>query len=177
MLAEKYKNETVSVLKKELAISNPMAVPKVIKVIVNMGVAEARDDRSLIDLFSSELETITGQKPFLCPARRSISGFKLRKGQIIGLKVTLRGRRMYDFLERLFNLVLPRLRDFRGLSAVKFDQAGNYSIGLPEQAVFPEIDIDKVKKIKSLQVTIVTNTSDKARAKTLLRHLGLPFSD
>lgn len=176
MLAEKYKKEIVSTLKKELKIENPMAIPKVAKVVVNMGIAEAKDDRSLIDLFSSELETITGQKPFLCPARRSISGFKLRKGQVIGLKVTLRGKRMYAFLERLFNLVLPRLRDFRGLSPDKFDQAGNYNIGLPEQTVFPEIDIDKVKKIKGLQVTIVTNTKDKVKAKALLKHLGLPFS-
>jgi len=176
MLTEKYKKEIVPALKKQLAIKNPMAVPKVEKVVVNMGIAEAKDDRSLIDMFSAELETITGQKPSLCSAKKSISGFKLRKGQIIGLKVTLRGRRMYDFLERLFGLVLPRLRDFRGLSPEKFDQSANYSIGLPEQTVFPEIDIDKVKRIKSLQATIVTSTKSKEAATALLKLMGLPFS-
>jgi len=177
MLIEKYKKEIIPALKKELAIGNLMAVPKVDKVVINMGIAEAKDDRSLIDLFSGELEVITGQKAVACSAKKSISGFKLRKGQIIGLKVTLRGKRMYDFLERLFSLVLPRLRDFRGFSPKKFDQAGNYSIGLPEQIVFPEIDIDKVKKIKSLQVTIVTNTKEEKEAVALLKMMGLPFSN
>jgi len=176
MLVDKYKKEIAADLKKELAIKNVMEIPKVDKVVVNMGIAEAKDDRSLIDLFSGELEVITGQKPVACSAKKSISGFKLRKGQIIGLKVTLRGKRMYDSLERLFGLVLPRLRDFRGLSPKKFDQSGNYNIGLPEQTVFPEIDIDKIKKIKSLQVTIVTSTKDEKEAASLLKMLGLPFS-
>ena len=176
MLIEKYKKEIIPALKKELAIENIMKTPKVNKVVVNMGIAEAKDDRSLIDLFSGELEVITGQKPATCSAKKSISGFKLRKGQIIGLKVTLRGKKMYDFLERLFSLVLPRIRDFRGLSLKKFDQSGNYSIGLPEQTVFPEKDIDKIKRIKSLQVTIVTSTKEKNEAAALLRMMGLPFS-
>jgi len=177
MLIERYKNEIIPALKKELDLQNPMSIPKVKKVVVNMGIAEAKEDKQLIEEYSSELAKITGQKPSICKAKRSISSFKLRQGEPIGLKVTLRGRRMYDFLERLFNLAFPRVRDFRGFSRKQLDKEGNYSIGITEQIVFPEIEIDKIKKSKGLQVTIVTNTTDPKAAVTLLKLMGLPFSD
>jgi len=177
MLQEKYKKEIVPVLKKELGIKNILALPRVEKIIVNMGVAEAKDDKGILNQYIEELAQITGQRPVPCQAKKSISGFKLRKGEVIGLKITLRGKRMYFFLERLLNLALPRLRDFRGLSRTQFDQSGNYTIGLSEQTVFPEIDIDKVKKIKGFQVTIVTSAKNQKEAELLLKLLGVPFVD
>lgn len=176
MLMEKYQKEIVPLLKKKLGIDNDLAVPRVEKVVINMGVADAKDDRQLLEQFCQELAAITGQKPVVCRAKKSISGFKLRKGEPIGLKVTLRGKRMYHFLARLFHLALPRLRDFRGLSEDQFDREANFHLGLPEQTVFPEIDLDKVKKIKGFQVTIVTSTKDRKAARLLLSLLGLPFA-
>jgi len=176
MLFQKYRTEIIPELKKKLGIKNTLALPRVEKVVVNMRVAEGKDDQGAIDQAAEDLKLITGQKPRVCRARMSVSGFKLRKGDPIGLKVTLRGKRMYDFLERVFLLVLPRLRDFHGLSAKKFDQKGNFSFSLKEQTVFPEIDIDKVKVIRGLQVTIVVSNADVEKSKVLLASLGLPFA-
>ena len=177
MLKEEWQEKIVPELKKRLGVANDLAVPRVEKVVVNMGVGEAKDNPQLLEAWMKDLALITGQKPKICRARKSVSGFKLRKNEPVGLKVTLRGKRMYDFLERLFKLVLPRLRDFRGLSEKSFDTQANFNIGLPDQLVFPEIDIDKVKKPKGLQITIVTSTQEKEKAKVLLSLLGLPFSD
>lgn len=176
MLAQRFKKEIVPELKKRLGLKNDLAVPRVEKVVINMGVGEAKDNQQLLEEWMEELALITGQRPVICRARKSVSGFKVRKNDPIGLKVTLRGKRMYDFLEKLFNLVLPRLRDFRGLSLKSFDKQGNFSIGIPDQLVFPEIDVDKVKKQKGMQITIVTTTDDVEKAKILLELMGLPFA-
>ncbi|MFH1561589.1 MAG: 50S ribosomal protein L5 [Patescibacteria group bacterium] len=175
MLFEDYQKILLK-LKDELKVANFWAVPRVSKVVVNMRVADGKDDASAITDAKEELRLIVGQQPRVCPARRSISGFKLRQGSPIGLKATLRGKRMMDFLERLFNLVLPRLRDFRGLPLKGFDQAGNFNIGFRDQSVFPEVDLDKIKKTLGLQVTIVTSTKSQPEAVALLKSLGLPFA-
>lgn len=177
MLFQKYKSEIVPKLQEKLGINNPLALPRVVKVVINMRVPEGKENKQMIDEAIEELKLITGQKPRVCRAKKSVSGFKLRKGDPIGLKVTLRGKRMYDFLEKLFFLVLPRLRDFKGLSVNQFDSSGNFNIGLREQTIFPEINIDKIKKVRGLQVSIVTNTQDKEKAKILLEVLGLPFAE
>ncbi len=176
MLFQNYKTEIVPKLKKKLGIKNPLALPRVIKVVINMRVPEGKENKQAVAEAIEELKLITGQHPKVCRARKSVSGFKLRKGDPIGLKVTLRGKRMYDFLEKLFFLVLPRLRDFKGLSLSQFDGQGNFNIGLREQTIFPEINLDKIKKTRGLQVTIVTNTQDQEKAKILLEVLGLPFA-
>lgn len=176
MLFQKYKSEIIPKLQEKLGIENPLALPRVVKVVVNMRVPEGKENKQVVDEAAEELRLITGQKPRVCRAKKSVSGFKLRKGDPIGLKVTLRGKRMYDFLEKLFFLVLPRLRDFKGLSVKQFDGSGNFNIGLREQTVFPEINVDKVKKTRGLQATIVTNTQDEEKAKVLLEVLGLPFA-
>lgn len=176
MLFQNYKSEIIPRLQEKLGIKNPLALPRVVKVVVSMRVSEGKESKQILDQAAEELKLITGQKAKVCRARQSVSGFKLRKGDPIGLKVTLRGKRMYDFLEKLFFLVLPRLRDFRGLSIKQFDGNGNFNIGLREQVVFPEIDIDKIKKVRGLQVTIVTNTRDEEKARVLLAVLGLPFA-
>lgn len=175
MLFEDYQKILLK-LKDDLKIGNFWAVPRVTKVVVNMRVADGKDDASAIEEAKSELRLIVGQEPKVCQARRSVAGFKLRRGAPIGLKATLRGRRMMDFLERLFNLVLPRLRDFRGLPLRGFDQGGNFNIGLRDQSVFPEVDLDKIKKSRGLQVTIVTSTRSQPEAIALLKGLGLPFA-
>lgn len=176
MLAQRFKEEIIPELKKRLNLKNDLAVPRVEKVVINMGVGEAKDNQQLLEGWMEELALITGQRPVICRARKSVSGFKVRKNDPIGLKVTLRGKRMYDFLERLFNLVLPRLRDFRGLPMKSFDEQGNFNIGIPDQLVFPEIDVDEVKKQKGMQITIVTTTDDIEKAKVLLELMGLPFA-
>lgn len=175
MLYQQYKQEIVPELKKELDKQNYLALPRVQKVVINMRVPEGKEDRGAIEGPEKQLKEITGQQPKLCRAKQSISDFKLTQGDPIGLQVTLRGKRMYDFLERLFKLVLPRLKDFRGLSKDQFDGQGNYNIGLEEQTVFPEVNVDKIDKVRGLQVTIVTNTRDDKEAEILLRNLGLPF--
>lgn len=174
-LKEKYQQKIVPGLAKELGLDNVLAVPKMEKIIVNIGLKEALDDKKIIDTVSQELMVITGQKPKITRARQSIAGFKLRAGQPIGLAVTLRDQRMYAFFEKLVKIVLPRLRDFQGLSLKSFDGRGNYSLGLPEQIVFPEIDYAKVDKIRGLEVTIVTNAKTDEKAKRLLTLLGMPF--
>jgi len=175
MLSKNWKKEIKAGLQKKLEIKNPMMVPQLERVIVHMGIASEKDDQALIDELVEQMGLITGQKPRICKAKQAIAGFKLRQGEIVGLKVTLRQKRMYDFIEVLFRLVFPRLRDFRGLPESKFDAQANYSLGLPEQTVFPGISMEKIKRIKGVEVTLVTSTQNKLWAKELLLALGLPF--
>lgn len=173
-LEEKYQ-QIIPSLQKKLGVKSPLAVPKIIKVVINVGIKEAKDDKKVIENVSEQLAAITGQKPKLCRAKKSIAGFKLGKGQPIGLCVTLRKGRAFDFLEKLFKIVLPRVRDFGGVSPKGFDGQGNYSLGITEQTVFPEIDFAKIEKVRGLQVTIVTNSRNDQEAKMLLEELGMPF--
>jgi len=175
-LLEKYRKEIVPELKKELGVKSVMAVPRVVKVVVSVGLKEAKDDKKIIDVVGEQLEIITGQKPKLTRAKRSIAGFKLGKGQPIGLVVTLRGERAFAFLEKLFKIVLPRVRDFSGVSPYGFDGQGNYSLGISEQIVFSEIDFSKIDKVRGLEITIVTSAKNDEEAKLLLIKLGMPFA-
>ena len=170
-----YNQEVVEKLKKDLNLKNVMAVPKVIKIAINVGAGEAVTNKNVIEKIQEQLMTITGQKSMITKARISVSAFKIRKGLAIGVKVTLRGKRMYHFLEKLIKIVIPRLKDFRGVSDSNIDQNGNLNIGFPEQIIFPEIDFDKIDKIRGLQVTIVTNTKSKEKGKKLFELLGIPF--
>lgn len=174
-LKERYQKEIVPALTKEFKYTNPMAVPRVRKVVVNMGLGEAIQNAKLLDSAGVELGLITGQKAVITRARKSIANFKLRKNMPIGAMVTLRGDRMYEFLDRLMNVALPRVRDFRGLSSRAFDGRGNYTLGLRDQMVFPEIDYSKVDKVKGLNISIVTDARTDAEAMALLRHFGMPF--
>ncbi len=174
-LKERYLKEVQPALVKEFSYTNPMAVPRVRKIVVNMGLGEAIQNAKLLDSASSELSQITGQKPVITRARKSIANFKLRTNMPIGAMVTLRGDRMYEFLARLATVALPRVRDFRGLSTRAFDGRGNYTLGLRDQLVFPEIDYAKVDKVKGLNISIVTDARTDAEALALLRHLGMPF--
>ena len=174
-LYEKYVKEIAPALQKELGVKNPMAVPKVHKVVINMGVGEATQNAKVLDPAVNELGQITGQKPVVTRAKKSIAAFKVRENQAIGAMVTLRGDRMYEFLDRLINVALPRVRDFRGVSSKSFDGRGNYTLGVRDQLIFPEIDYAKVEKTKGMNVTIVTTAKDDNEARSLLRHLGMPF--
>jgi len=174
-LVEKYKTEVVPALIEEFAFGNPMEVPRLAKVVVNMGLGEAVQQPKIIEAATNELATITGQKPVVTRARKSIATFKLREGMPIGAKVTLRGARMYEFLERLIYIALPRVRDFKGVSDKAFDGHGNYSLGIREQIIFPEIEYDKVDKIRGMNITIVTTAETDDHARALLRNLGMPF--
>lgn len=174
-LRERYNKEIVPALMKRFGYKNPMQVPRVQKVVVNMGLGEAVSNPKLIDGAVNDLTSITGQKPIVTRAKKSIATFKLREGMAIGAKVTLRRERMWEFLDRLISLSLPRVRDFRGVSARGFDGAGNYTLGLKEQIVFPEIDFDKVDKIKGMNITVVTTAETNEEAKELLGQLGMPF--
>lgn len=174
-LKNRYKKEIVPQLIKEFKIKNPLAVPEVTKVVVNVGLREALEDKSVLEKVSEEQAMITGQKPIICKAKKAIAGFKLRVGAPIGLKVTLRRCRLYAFLEKLFNVALPRVKDFQGVSPDSFDGRGNYTLGLEEQIVFPEIDPAKIEKIRGLEITIVTNSDDQKRAERLLELMGMPF--
>jgi large subunit ribosomal protein L5 len=174
-LYEKYVKEIAPALQKELGVKNPMAVPKIHKVVINMGVGEATQNAKVLDPAVNELGQITGQKPVVTRAKKSIAAFKVRENQAIGAMVTLRGDRMYEFLDRLINVALPRVRDFRGVSSKSFDGRGNYTLGVRDQLIFPEIDYAKVEKTKGMNVTIVTTAKDDNQARTLLRHLGMPF--
>src|SRR4029077_1783156 len=174
-LRSKFDKEVAPALLKELELNNVMAVPRLHKIVVNMGVGEATQNAKVLDPAVNELGQITGQKPVVTRARKSIAAFKLREGQSIGAMVTLRGDRMYEFFDRLVNVALPRVRDFRGVSTKSFDGRGNYTLGLREQLLFPEIDYAKVDKVKGMNVTIVTTARDDNQARTLLRHLGMPF--
>jgi large subunit ribosomal protein L5 len=174
-LKERYKKEVVPALMKEFKYANVMAVPRLRKVVINMGLGEAIQNAKLLDAATRELAQITGQKPVITRARKSVANFKLRKNMPIGAMVTLRGDRMYEFLDRLANVALPRVRDFRGLSSRAFDGRGNYTLGLQDQLVFPEVDYAKVEKIKGMNISIVTDARTDAEGLALLRHLGLPF--
>ncbi|MFU8804475.1 MAG: 50S ribosomal protein L5 [Bradymonadaceae bacterium] len=174
-LYEKYRNEIVPGLMEDYSFDNPMRVPRVTKVSVNMGLGEAVQNPKVIEAAASEMGTITGQRPVVCRARHSIATFKLREGMPIGVKTTLRGVRMYEFLERLIYVALPRVRDFKGVSIKSFDGHGNYSLGIREQIIFPEIDYDKVDKIRGMNITIVTDAENDEVAANLLRRMGMPF--
>jgi len=174
-LRMKYKDEVVPALMKELGLKNIMAVPRLEKVVVNMGVGEATQNAKVLDPAAAELQQITGQKPVITKAKKSIAAFKVREGMPIGVMVTLRGDRMYEFLDRLLNVALPRVRDFRGVGTKSFDGRGNYTLGLRDQLIFPEIDYAKVDKQKGMNVTIVTTAKSDDHARALLRHMGMPF--
>lgn len=176
-LLEKYKKKIVSELQKDLSIKNKMAVPRLEKVVINVGVGDAIQNIKLLDTAKKELSLISGQWPAVGRAKKSISSFKLRKGQAIACYVTLRGKRMYEFFDRLVNIVLPRVRDFRGVSSRSFDGRGNYTLGMKEQLVFPEIDYTKVERLRGLNITIITSAKKDEEAYALLKKLGMPFSE
>ena len=174
-LKDLYQTEVRKKLQDEFKIGNPMAVPKIEKVVLNMGMGEAIQNAKLLDTAVEELATITGQKPVVTRAKKSIASFKLREGQAIGTMVTLRGEKMYEFLDRLINVALPRVRDFRGVPTKSFDGRGNYTLGIRDHLIFPEIDAGKVDKSKGMNITIVTNAKNDEQARFLLRELGMPF--
>jgi large subunit ribosomal protein L5 len=174
-LKQKYQREVVPALQKEFSYKNPMQVPAVHKVVVNIGMGEAIQNAKAMDAAVSDLAAITGQRPVITRAKRSVATFKLREGMQIGCMVTLRGERMYYFLDKLMNVALPRLRDFQGVSAEAFDGRGNYTLGLREQLVFPEIDYDKVDKVRGMEVSIVTTARSDEEGRHLLRLMGMPF--
>ena len=174
-LRERFQKEIAPLMMKELHFKNRHQVPQLSKIVINMGVKEGAVDIKILEAVKADLATITGQSPVVTRARKSISAFKLREGSPIGLKVTLRGPRMYEFLDRLVNVAMPRIRDFRGLPDSGFDQQGNLTIGLQEQIIFPEVDFDKVKKIQGMDITFVTTTDKKQEAKRLLELMGFPF--
>jgi large subunit ribosomal protein L5 len=170
-----YREKIVPQLTKEFEYDNVMGVPRIAKVVVNIGIGEAKDNDKALDAAVGDVVTITGQKPALIKARKSVAAFKLRAGQTVGIKATLRGRRMWYFLDKLLNVALPRIRDFRGVSPEGFDGRGNYSLGLREQVIFPEIDYDKIDKLRGLEVSIVTTARTDDEARSLLTRLGMPF--
>jgi large subunit ribosomal protein L5 len=175
-LKELYMTEVRKKLQDEFQIKNPMAVPKIEKVVLNMGMGEAISNAKILDAAVDELTTIAGQKPVITKAKKSIASFKLREGQAIGTMVTLRGEKMYEFLDRLLNLALPRVRDFRGVATKAFDGRGNYTLGIRDHLIFPEIDVAKVDKSKGMNITIVTSAKNDEQARVLLRELGMPFA-
>ncbi len=175
VMKERYQQEIVPALKKALGVDNVMQVPRISKVVVNIGAGEALDNAKILDAAVSDMTLITGQKPVITKARKSIANFKLREGRQIGVKVTLRGDRMWAFLDRLVNIALPRVRDFRGVSPNAFDGRGNYTLGLREQLVFPEIEYDKIDKLRGLEISIVTTARNDEEGRELLTLLGMPF--
>ncbi len=176
-LQEVYTNDIVPNLKSEFNYTNPMEVPRLDKIVINMGVGEASQDRKKMDGAVADLTAITGQKPVVTRAKKSIAGFKLREEMVVGCKVTLRRQRMYEFLDRLVTITLPRVRDFRGLNGKSFDGAGNYAMGIKEQIVFPEIDYDKVDEIRGMDIVICTTAKTDAEAKALLKAFNMPFAN
>jgi large subunit ribosomal protein L5 len=176
-IQERYQNEVRPQLMREFELGNIMQVPRINKVVVNVGVgSETQDNSRALDAAVNDLTIITGQKPVIAKARKSIANFKLREGKPIGVKVTLRGRRMWAFLDRLMNVALPRVRDFRGVPSESFDGRGNYTLGLREQLVFPEIDYDKIDKVRGMEITVVTTAQDDEQGRRLLQLMGMPFS-
>ncbi|MBI4578576.1 MAG: 50S ribosomal protein L5 [Planctomycetes bacterium] len=174
-LQEKYKKEVLPRLLERVGTTNPMAVPRLLKVVISMGVGAALQDKKRLELAARDLATIAGQKPLVCKARKSVSNFKVRAGNETGLKVTLRGVRMYEFLDRLISVSIPRIRDFRGLNPQSFDGRGNYSMGVSEQSIFPEIDAASIEWNQGMNITIVTTASNDQESRELLRLLGMPF--
>jgi large subunit ribosomal protein L5 len=175
-MQEKYNNEVVPALRKAFDLKNIMQVPRITKIVVNIGMGEAMDNPKAMEAAVNDLTIITGQKPVMTKARKSIANFKLREGRLIGTKVTLRGDRMWAFLDRLMGTALPRVRDFRGVSANAFDGRGNYTLGLRDQLIFPEIEYDKIDKLRGMEVTIVTTAKNDDQARVMLQMLGMPFS-
>ncbi len=174
-LHEQYRSEIAPALSKELGVKNPMQLPKLEKIVLNMGVGRGAEDKKLIEAAVQDMTLISGQKPVVTRARQSIAGFKIREGMPVGCKVTLRGKRMYEFLDRLITIALPRVRDFEGISVKSFDGNGNYALGIKEQIIFPEIDYDKTDSIRGLDVIICTNAGDDDKAYALLKSFGMPF--
>lgn len=174
-MRRQYVDEIVPALVKEFRYRNPMQVPAIVKVVVNIGMGEALTNARALDAAAADLKTITGQSPIIIKARKSVAAFKLREGNPIGIKVTLRGNRMFEFLDKLINVALPRIRDFRGIEPKGFDGHGNYTLGLREQLVFPEIDYDKIDRLRGLEITIVTTATTDAEGRSLLTGLGMPF--
>ncbi len=175
-LKEKYLNEVVPALQAKFKYKNVMQVPKLEKVVINMGVGDVKENPKAIDSAVNDLAMITGQKPVVTKAKKSVAAFKIREGMNIGCKVTLRGNRMYEFVDKLFNVALPRVRDFRGVSPNSFDGRGNYSLGVREQLIFPEIDYDKIDKVRGMDISFVTTAKTDEEARELLKLLGMPFS-
>lgn len=174
-LKEKYKNEVIPALMEKFQYKNVMEVPKLEKIVINMGIGEAKDNPKALESAVNELSLITGQKPIVTKAKKSVANFKIRQGMNVGVKVTLRGEKMYDFLDKLMNISLPRVRDFRGVNPSSFDGRGNYALGLKEQLIFPEIEYDKVDSIRGMDIVIVTTAETDEEAKSFLELMGMPF--
>lgn len=174
-IQEKYEKDVIAKVVEKFKLKSKMEAPKIEKVVINMGVGKAQEDIKILESAMADLATITGQKPIITRAKKAVANFKLRKGVPVGCKVTLRKARMYDFLDRLINITLPRIRDFRGTSSSAFDKQGNYTLGITEQAIFPEIDIDKVKHVQGMDIVIVIKAKNKEQSKEMLRLLGMPF--
>jgi len=175
-MTDKYNQDVAPALKEKFKYTTPMQTPKLVKVVLNMGVGDVKENAKALEAAVSDLAKISGQKPVVTKAKKSVANFKVREGMNIGCKVTLRGDRMYEFVDKLFNIALPRVRDFRGINANSFDGRGNFSMGVKEQLIFPEIDIDKVEKVRGMDITFVTTAKTDEEAKELLALLGLPFS-
>lgn len=174
-LKEQYVNEIAPALNKKFGYKSVMQIPKLDKIVINVGAGEAKDNAKVIDSISGDLAKITGQKPIVCRAKKSVANFKLREGMPIGVKVTLRGEKMWEFMDRLFNVALPRVRDFRGINPNSFDGRGNYSIGIKEQLIFPEIEYDKIDKVRGMDVCFVTTANTDEEGRELLKLMGAPF--
>lgn len=177
VLKETYKNEIAPALMKKFEYKSVMQIPKLDKIVINVGCGEARENSKVVDAIVNDLQVITGQKPIICRAKKSVANFKLREGMPIGVKVTLRGDRMYQFLERFFNLALPRVRDFRGINPNSFDGRGNYAMGVKEQLIFPEIEYDKIDAVRGMDIIMVTTANTDEEARELLKLLGAPFAE
>ena len=175
-LKEYYSKEVAPALMNKFSYKSTMQIPKLDKIVINVGAGEAKDNSKVIDAICTDLSAITGQKPLICKARKSVANFKIREGMAIGCKVTLRGERMYEFLDRFFNVALPRVRDFRGINPDSFDGRGNYNMGLKEQLIFPEIDYDKIDKVRGMDICFVTTATTDEEARELLKLMGAPFS-
>lgn len=175
-LKETYLKEVAPALMKKFEYTSVMSIPKLDKVVVNVACGEARDNSKIVDAVTSDLMQITGQRPIVCRAKKSVANFKVRDGQIVGFKVTLRGERMYEFVDRFFNIALPRVRDFRGINPDAFDGRGNYSVGIKEQLIFPEIDYDKIDKVRGMDINFVTTAKTDEEARELLSLMGAPFA-
>ena len=174
-MKEFYKSEVAPALFKKFGYSSVMQIPKLEKIVVNVGSGEARDNQKIVDAIVGDISQITGQRPVICRAKKSVANFKLREGMVVGVKVTLRGDRMYEFLDRLFNVALPRVRDFRGINPNSFDGRGNYNMGLKEQIIFPEIEYDKIDKVRGMDICFVTTAKTDEEARELLAMMGAPF--
>ena len=176
-LKETYKSEVAPTLMKKFGYKSVMQIPKLDKIVINVGCGEARENSKVVDAIISDLSQITGQRPVVCRAKKSVANFKLREGMPIGVKVTLRGERMYEFLDRFFNLALPRVRDFRGINANSFDGRGNYAMGIKEQLIFPEIEYDKIDNVRGMDIIMVTTANTDEEARELLKLMGAPFAE